>query len=140
MYVFQIVFKFPHSFSMVFKLYVSKCFQKSPGFQWFSNYMFQSVFKFPHMFQCMCFKMFSNFPIFFNGFQMMCFKVFSNFPIGFNGFQMMCFKVFSNFPIGFKEFSSHVLQNYVFQSVFKFLHRIQRGFKWCVSKCFQISP
>ena len=91
-------------------------------------------------------------------FKMMCFKVFSKFPIGFNGFQndvfqsvfkmvsmvfkMMCSKVFSKwfewfsklcvskcFQNGFNGF-----QNYVLQSVFKLPHRFQ-----CFSKmmCFK---
>ena len=87
-------------------------------------------------------------------FKIMCFKVFSNFPISFNGFQIMCFTklcvyiVFSNFPIGFKELSNYVLQNVLkcpigfngFQIMcFKIFHRFQ-WFSNCVSNCFRISP
>ena len=66
---FQSVFKFPHRFSMVFKIMCFKVFSNFPigfngfqimcfqsifqfsWFQWFSNHLFQSVFKFPHRFQ-----------------------------------------------------------------------------------------
>ena len=52
------------------------------------NYVCQSVFKIPHRFQL---------------FSIVCFKVFSKFPIGFNGLQIVCFQnvfqsVFKNLP------------------------------------------
>ena len=103
----------------------------------FSNDVFQSVFKISHRFQwfsIMCVKVFSKFPIGFNGFQMLHMKVFSKCVSkcfqkshnSFNGFQMMCFKVFSKFPIGFNDF----------QIVFKIPHK----FQWFSIASFKVFP
>ena len=73
-------------------------------------------------------------------FKVMSFKVLSNFPIVFNGFQNNVFQSVLKNLHRFQWFSNYVLHKIMcLQSVFKFPHRIQRVFKLCTSKCFQMS-
>ena len=69
-------------------------------------------------------------------FTMMCFKVFSKFPIGFNGFQNDVFQSVFKIPHKFSMVFTMMCFNI---HVFKIPHRLQQFFNDHVSKCFQNS-
>ena len=136
---------------MIFKWFISKCFQimyfnvfsKFPiDFNGFQIVCFQNVFQKCFQKSPIGFKVFSKFLIMVfklcisKCFQIMCFKVFSKISHRFQCFQIVCFKVFSKFLTGFNAFQTVCF--IVFSKFLTGFNAFQIVFSKWVSKCFQI--